>query len=556
MEEPVVTSNDDLSQPSTIANRESVVHDKNPTEPQSVDEQHFAGDAEPTVVTPMPRETSANVEDLRETASTQRIKVREYFDPRQVINDDPSLSGSRRSAKLDVGPTIHPMEPLPSESTAQAPLPLNSDNELTPERPISTRVSRNRQSFARVKIDQQDELHAPVKDEEFPWLEKSDEEFPAKNVLELKRRLQSAASLQPGDIPAGQSQSRDESSTRRPEDDDDAPLQSNRMRKRLRFRAIPNEAGKSLVADSLAATKTPSAEYVDINSESRQETTSELTDPSIVFKPTASTGRSPVYGQTSMVKWRPLKLDTDLATTKARIEARTAAMTTELREELREPAVIAAAAPVDTITGSMFSLPTIKLKYSSEGKPQLSLEEVEAKSSSATAVQRPEVRGSLWDNATAPSIDGYSGSIDGYSAAGTDKSHQPLAAPLPPSGESVEQTSFDSPMELFHRRRGHSTTTAASNQIDSTDSLMPPIDAIPTNGINGESSRLTPRRSVTGDEAAVSMRAALSNGPIERLAVLFGVRTSTAATILGTIGVTFLVGGLWLVRFVARSSTK
>ena len=228
MEEPVVTSNDDLSQPSTIANRESVVHDKNPTEPQSVDEQHFAGDAEPTVVTPMPRETSANVEDLRETASTQRIKVREYFDPRQVINDDPSLSGSRRSAKLDVGPTIHPMEPLPSESTAQAPLPLNSDNELTPERPISTRVSRNRQSFARVKIDQQDELHAPVKDEEFPWLEKSDEEFPAKNVLELKRRLQSAASLQPGDIPAGQSQSRDESSTRRPEDDDDAPLQSNR----------------------------------------------------------------------------------------------------------------------------------------------------------------------------------------------------------------------------------------------------------------------------------------------------------------------------------------
>ena len=170
-----------------------------------------------------------------------------------------------------------------------------------------------------------------------------------------------------------------------------------------------------------------------------------------------------------------------------------------------------------------------------------------AESVSPSQKKRAEraLRGSPWDNASAPSTD--AGSSGNPSAGESTRK-----APLPPQTDRVIQTSMSvsslsgnqDPGQKASVASDRSAASKSGSDVAATDS---PNSDLPSASRN---TKLRPGE----DDQAESTRAVLSNGPVQRLARLAGVPQTTASAMLAAFGVTTLIAGLWMVRATLKSN--
>jgi len=125
-----------------------------------------------------------------------------------------------------------------------------------------------------------------------------------------------------------------------------------------------------------------------------------------------------------------------------------------------------------------------------------------------------------------------------------------MMAPLPPPELAIEQTSFDTSTESSSHRR-QTQLDHDSNRVpeDLILSGMVPSVAAFSDSEDLDGSLLT-SASNSPENTAESTTPTSASGPIERLARLFGI---PASTMLGAVGLTAFIAGLWIVRATVRS---
>lgn len=489
-----------------------------------------------TLVTPMPRMPSkGDAGQLRDSGKSARMKLRSRYD---VVDQAAVVQTAVvAEATLDQyeGPLITPMNSSVPRRETIPPLALNSaDTEASPIQPIAAEVPGFAQVSTAVKEEPQEidhsseipadsdvavELAEPVEIADSTEAASNaipDTDFPAGNVLDLKKRLDSVTSLQPGEIPASESSDLLSDAFKEFSDNfDSTELQVVRLRKQHHpFRDLPT------------VNPTPT---------------------------TATVARQMVFGKTSMVQWRPAKDSSSTSESTDKTESKTARLPNDLRQTLT-------AAFEESMDRTQFSHRDGSLDRSEIGHSQITVPSL----SSHSVPVRPELRGSLWDNATAPSIEGYSGSVTAsneaarYSKKSRAEMMESNAAPLPPSDPAVEQTSFDTPDELFKRRRQSKSESELMSPPPPTTTFelsLPSITEQPgaeqlADGPyeNNESSEAN----AEADGQVETTREMLMKGPTERLAYLLGVSTSTASTLLGAAAMAMFFAGLCLVRAIVR----
>jgi|GEM_PF-5580397 len=440
---------------------------------------------------------------VAQTASTRRddepsskvvepapFKLRPRFDIRETADLKPVPARTEVQQVQNRGPVITPMDVSPADHAFFE----EQDRLLTlAEKEAASTASTDEAPLSDELISAFDTEEGVAEEEQIAELrsdlrlsKRLDDEFPADKVRELQQRLDSAAALKPGAIPDFLS------STLIQEPADPAD----------------NELNSAIVAPIVKLRK-PAQRMNDFRT----------SDPASVV---GGEGARQVIGLTQMVTWQPAKAASRPVVTEAIIQP----LPEDLRQSLR------GAGPSDGSNDFAVSGSTIP-KDSRIGRS----------AATTTTPDRSRLRGSLWDNATAPSPDGFSGSI-GARSEHKETTSNPTIAPPPPTSE-VKQTSFDSAHDLFHRDYGDRAETDAGSATTSADMK-----------IASESKRPSGGRARRLDDQTDSTRAMLANGPIERVALLFGIPTKTASSILGAAGIVLLIAGLWTVRAVIRTEKR
>ena len=523
-------------------------------------------------VTPMPpRPSKEEVARMRTVGSSARFKLRaSYVDHDQTKLVHSAVATTIAPALVD-GPLINPMnktaEPLP----VAAPLALSTDaepNRIQPaaaeqpaiEKPAVERSSAGQEpgivhlssepdaSDIAASLDEEvkqgtqwadavsepetESLSKPaskppeVAEVSEDWAGSlseipSEDDFDSDKVLQLKRRLDSVTSLQPGEIASVLSVDLLSDSFNEPSDD----------WAELELPIIHTRRTRHTTTESSASDAAPRM---------------------------AETARPPVIGHLSMIKWRVAKDDPAASSSEGKSSSKSASLPSDLRQQLRD-------VPTSTSESRSRSATVSRTKTTSEKSATTAQQESPiswgSSSSHHETPVRPLLRGSLWDNATAPSIEGYSGSIAGALAPSAEDSTAATTAPLPPPTTAVEQTSFDTPDELFKRRRQSkfaTETKSSSEQIAFVIPLPPPEERSHYGqelGGTGESAATaTPVEAI--NEPTESLQVDLAKGPVDRLAYLFGISKTTAATMLGALMMLALLGGMGVVRALVRDENS
>ena len=251
--------------------------------------------------------------------------------------------------------------------------------------------------------------------------------------------------------------------------------------------------------------------------------------------------RKPVIGRTSMIHWRTVDRRADAGSIQQQTdEIKSQRIESGDHRIRRESASGSREGRSDSGTGSQL------VRQSSSAQSTAP----QAKSSTGSAARVPvsnavatretqnsdqrELRGSLWDNATAPSID----SDSSESPSMTESSQ---TAPVPPRRSTVQQTSFSMSNSKDRVSKSHS---ASRSKFENSKSAPAAISE------ESDSSTTTVRKKKrpNEDDHAASTRAILSSGPIQQLAKFAGVTHSTASAMLSLIGITLLIFGLWMIR--------
>lgn len=484
---------------------------------------------------------SQAIEDELAVSRAASKSIRIQLRPRFGSMEQMSLAKEfpEESETDSAGPTIESWDDVAHDAIADAPLPFDPTLDEDHIRPVAATWEQQSAGLASIqpepattkgRNDTTQQLEEHASKDERPWYDNSEDDFPARRVHELKQRLESALSLRPGDV--------SKSAT--------IDLLSERL---IREAEEDGFAEPSIVQN----------ENDSPNEDSLFEADDQKSGHSRVINGHIST-RTPIVGRTSMIRWRAASSERDGLAAQNRTKERSPELPLDLRQALREGAQLETL--TESGTRSLFSLPTVKLRSASSAALTGSVEDSSERSAESTLSARTEVRGSLWDNAIAPTVDGYSGSIVGRPDPRKVGVENLDSAPLPPPSLSVAQTSFDS----IGASKGQLDQVSPSNQspvlFDSAarsevaaTSIDPKMDSS-RKGLSVKKASLKTRQGANDDHATASSQALLLNGPIERMAFVFGISTSTASTILGIIGLTMVISGLWTVRAIVRSSLK
>ena len=251
--------------------------------------------------------------------------------------------------------------------------------------------------------------------------------------------------------------------------------------------------------------------------------------------------RKPVIGRTSMIHWRTVDRRADAGSIQQQADEITSQRIESGDHQIRrESASSSREGRSDSGTGSQL------VRQSSSAQSTAP----QAKSSTGSAARVPvsnavatretqnsdrrELRGSLWDNATAPSID----SDSSESPSMTESSQ---TAPVPPRRSTVQQTSFSMSNSKDRVSKSHS---ASRSKFENSKSAPAAI----SEESDSSSTTVRKKKRPNEDDHAASTRAILSSGPIQQLAKFAGVTHSTASAMLSLIGITLLIFGLWMIR--------
>ncbi len=463
---------------------------------ESIDEWSTPSNQLPEV-TPLPPLTpKAEVQVSNAKTSAKRFKLRQRFTANEPLESRMSIDSDQKTAGFDGQPKITPMvtssfvrkeldEPgwiVTIASVDESELKATTDESTTPDSSPRTTVG----------------------EVERPWDEDVGEEFPAERVLELKRRLDSAAALNPGEITPLFTETQINAADHEATTDDSANRHLERFPKhRHLFREIP-----SVVPEPL--------------------------------KSTIPIVRKSVVGRTSMIQWRSANDDSAAPSKKSPVEPKSVRLADDLRQLQNLPPEPAIERAPELAGRSLFSLPKVELGHVTDMAEQPARTDQSPSTSVDVLTTTTPLQGSIWDSAIAPAEDGFSGSVIG-SAKSVEKG--PAAfdnAPLPPLDLSVEQVSFDHSDDRIHHRHGshsHNESATSANTKEAS-------------GKTGSQSSI--QKGLT--EAPTSSHDTTAKvGLVERLALKMGISNSAASAILGACGMMTLIAGLWAMRASIRS---
>lgn len=470
------------------------------------DEVAFFDDDETSTKVAQTSSTTNEDEPANTAVEPAPFKMRPRFDIRETSDLKPTPAKPEVQQAERRNPVITPMDVSPVNQTPweeQQRLLTLAEKEAA-EKDAALSESANEDLLADDLISAFDTEEAPLEEEQVAlmngdlrWSKSLDDEFPADKVRELQHRLDSAAALKPGEIP--------EFLTSKLIDD------------------LEEAAAKELAPDAeIPIVKLRKHVQRTKNQRTNEERSNEFqtSDPTSVV---GGEGARQVIGLTQMVTWQPAKE----AARPARSDSIINRMPDDLRQSLRSPATPSVTASDFAVSGSTIPNDSHLVRGTT----------------TTPSSDRSRLRGTLWDNAAAPSQEGYSGSI-GASSERKETAAKPTIAPAPPRNE-VKQTSFDSARDLFHRDYGDRTESDTGSLTTSANLK-----------VASDGKRTPAGRSPRTDDQSASTRTMLSNGPIERLALLIGVPAKTASALLGAAGLVLLIAGLWTVRAVIRTEKR
>ena len=259
-----------------------------------------------------------------------------------------------------------------------------------------------------------------------------------------------------------------------------------------------------------------------------QQTTEKGIPGETVAKPdstsaTSNTDGKRDSGRSTMIQWRSKKNETSTGSDARANEKASAEPTSNVTRQANHH--------------------SISMRRSSGASANSTDADIVGSSHGSASEVRRELRGSIWDNASAPPVDGDSGT------AGS-RVEVRKKAPLPPGGAGIKQTSF-SDSERQSRADSVSNANSDSRSVAQPENVTSSTEDSLVTDLDSEASspsRQNKRPRATEDDHAASTRAILSSGPIERLARLTGIPSSSASALLGVIGIAMLIGGLWMIR--------
>ena len=489
--------------------------------------KHDVGITEADTATPKPRETEtirAKKSDI--ITSSRLLRLRPNFvhadsededwlmSATQLDVDSPSESDPKRVSPTESIPVARVSHESTTDEMSEAPsIPsVTDDSETEPDDQMAYSVEPTPDS------DSDSGSEMTTFDDEAELENESDLEFPMEKIRDLKRRMDSVVALQPGKISSVVTA--DMSDMPLWDDEPNEALRRPRTSERL-------EEDRSLLLDVPPVTRIPQV---------APETTRKTSNRS-----KTSTGRSTV------IQWRSARPETtNQAANSLRSGSKNVQMQDDLRQSPRKASEASLKFPAKTEEAPIFGLPTVDLSDAGDA----SGEPAETPVIRNPAEKLPELRGSLWNHAAAPLDDSFSGSAEGTSTPGhavMDQSHE---APMPPSSIGVERISFDERGPLYDQYRSERSAkrsnpptnrsesksrnvvaTVSPGLAPATLASRPPAVAEPTDAV---------RRDVTGS--------VLTNGPLERIALLFGIPVSSVTSILGTVGVMLALACIWRLR--------
>ena len=253
--------------------------------------------------------------------------------------------------------------------------------------------------------------------------------------------------------------------------------------------------------------------------------------------------REPVVGRTSIIHWRPAKDASSVATDDAIPEDnfKTNVSAVEIRHMQSDT------------DRSIINHGSTGIRHGStrDSKIQAALEVITESSISNrskrtdenSSLARREFRGSLWDNAAAPTFEGT------WRPAKPQSENQG-SAPLPPKTNRIEQTSFFQPQHTVKKdlrselnRNSIKVSEQASNS--SLESSSETADFAET------SEAEQPVDSQSWMDEVESADAIVTSDSIQQSAGEAGLPESTVSTMLGAFGVGLLIAGIWVFRATA-----
>jgi hypothetical protein len=437
-----------------------------------------------------------------------RLKLRPRYDETGAVPDDlPAVAGAELAVAGDDEPAVWPIATATEDQTDSSLFPDDANESRSAVAAADEPGSEvDSDSGTTLLSDADLDSKTGVDRSELTWFDKSEPEFPTEKVIEMRQRLESAVSLNPGEI---------------------SPWMSDVQT------ASANESGTSVGKPKPGGVRLRERRQMfrDLPSAVPVHMTSGIAIPAIV-------------GRTSMLQWRPAR---EPLTDGAIHGPRSAAVPSmplpeDLRESLRGITRASEMNRSHFVDGSLFTIPSVEFGGAQRVLERPQVVHSGGPASAGTSPAQEPIKGTLWDHASAP--------IDGHPGLPPLESASNIAAPAPPQSAAVEQTVFHPATNPLHRY--HQSTADWSGAARDASSVNDPlVNAADQPG--GLRPGRTSSASETIDEQTASTRAILTHGPVERFAVLFGIPASTASTIIAAGGLALLIAGLWMVRSVVRT---
>lgn len=467
------------------------------------------------------------VEETKIEADKPKLKLRKRFTARD-LEDEPArteivetpVSNEDRPGMVRLDNlTESDVFETPSDAIDNETLTLNLDAESqSPSVAADESVPPTN-----VVIAQEDEKDPFEEDVPVPVVAESGS-FPADEVRDLKRRLDSIAELQPGAM-----------------ESDEFELATNDLAESIAANEATAETEEHIVetpAESEAVVLQKDVDFTEVS-----ETEVNQTLPPLF-------ARQPIVGTTSLIRWRAIENDTILG---ARLRPASRSVPSDLRESLRSDDSSVESSTVSH--RSLFALPSVHFGRNA-GELESSTPETDSKP--IIGETRVQLRGNLWDNATTPTLDGYSGSISG-SAKSVNSDDWALAPPTPDA--NVEQTSFD-----------HQQPTSSASSDWEDDNSVPSIGTITipptTKHVSMYEAEFVPQVESTGHslDKAESLDAQAEETQSEdtveipqlsfrdKLELLIGFLGLSSSTLSGAVCGALIVAGIWVIRAMTRAN--
>ena len=422
-------------------------------------------------------------------------------------------TASAKPAANSGRPTIHPRAGLQqADNTLPEPrriLPVAAEEDPNPE--AKSEAKTEVESVA--NFDDDFDPKPGEQADQKPENHFSQDDFPVEKVRQLKRRLETAAALEPGAVAPAVASNFDEDS----EDD---------------FASKPSSK-----SDSVFRLRKPRNPFPEFSKE--------------ISEPIATnTSRHPDVGHSSMVKWRPAKEEPEARDRKA--DLKDSHLPEDLRQSLRGPA----GSTSNDMSPSLMSQSSVDFKGSTNNAKSRRSDPPVGSFSDNRSSAGTLGPGSLWDNATAPSLDRDFGASSVTSNTITFHLTPPASAPLPPTEFTTDQEHLDSAKSVFNRHRRpesnpESLTTSDDSGMSGSMSIAPL-----SYSEDAAESVLTTEQDATCDGQNRAAQTTVTKRPAKGLAFLFGTVFSTFVSMLSAAGLAAFIAGLWMVRVMVGSKTS